>query len=104
LSFYLFIYFLKKIEQNELSPLLLLLLGRKFWGFPFFAGSCASGHKAVLNQRSDVAELCSQMVRKLGDVYDPNNKVGFLSIVFSTAWISSLWSPYVCVCLDRREG
>ena len=56
---------------NEFS----LLLGRKFWGFPFFAGNCASGHKAVLNQRSDVAELCSQMIRKLRDVYDPNKKV-----------------------------
>ncbi|GJN15373.1 hypothetical protein PR202_gb02281 [Eleusine coracana subsp. coracana] len=37
----------------------------QFWGFPFFAGSCASGHRAVLNQTSDVSELCSQMMQKL---------------------------------------
>lgn len=74
------VWALTHVVQHGDSILLLVLIpppssGRKFWGFPFFAGSCASGHKAVLNQRSDVAELCSQMVRKLRDVYDPNNKI-----------------------------
>jgi hypothetical protein len=40
----------------------------KLWGFPL---SCASAHKAVLNQTSDVSDLCSQMMLKLRDVYDP---------------------------------
>ncbi|XP_066363863.1 inactive protein kinase SELMODRAFT_444075-like [Miscanthus floridulus] len=73
------VWALTHVVQHGDSILLLVLIpprtsGRKFWGFPFFAGNCASGHKAVLNQRSDVAELCSQMIRKLRDVYDPNNK------------------------------
>lgn len=46
------------------------LSGRKFWGFPLFAGDCASGHKTMLDQKSDVSELCSQMMLKLHDVYD----------------------------------
>lgn len=46
------------------------LSGRKFWGFPLFAGDCASGHKNMLDQKSDVSELCSQMMLKLHDVYD----------------------------------
>ena len=44
--------------------------GRKFWGFPLFAGDCASGHKTMLDQKSDISELCSQMMLKLHDVYD----------------------------------
>ncbi|KAJ1284189.1 hypothetical protein BS78_03G186200 [Paspalum vaginatum] len=43
--------------------------GRKFWGFPLFAGDCASGHKSMLDQKYDVSELCSQMMKKL-EVYD----------------------------------
>lgn len=46
--------------------------GRKFWGFPLFAGDCASGHKTMLDQKSDISELCSQMMLKLHDVYDAN--------------------------------
>ncbi|KAF3324475.1 inactive protein kinase [Carex littledalei] len=52
--------------------------GRKFWGFPRFAGDCASGHRrsnsvtATLDQKSDISETCSQMVLQLHDVYDPN--------------------------------
>ncbi|XP_072968874.1 inactive protein kinase SELMODRAFT_444075-like isoform X2 [Typha angustifolia] len=51
--------------------------GRKLWGFPRFAGDCASGHRrsrsvTTLEQKSDITELCSQMMLQLHDVYDPN--------------------------------
>ncbi|CAN1218029.1 Inactive protein kinase SELMODRAFT_444075 [Linum perenne] len=51
--------------------------GRKFWGFPRFAGDCASGHKksqlgATSEQKSDITDSCSQMILQLHDVYDPN--------------------------------
>ncbi|XWS18873.1 hypothetical protein CRYUN_Cryun32bG0082300 [Craigia yunnanensis] len=50
--------------------------GRK-WGFPIFAGDCASGsHKSQLGssseQKSDITDSCSQMILHLHDVYDPN--------------------------------
>ncbi|KAG8067427.1 hypothetical protein GUJ93_ZPchr0005g15156 [Zizania palustris] len=45
---------------------------RKFWGFPLFAGDCASGHKNVLSQKSDVNELCAEMMLKLRNFYDPS--------------------------------
>ncbi|PNT70618.1 hypothetical protein BRADI_2g14530v3 [Brachypodium distachyon] len=69
---------LTHVVQRGDSILLLVLMppppssGRKFWGFPLFAGDCASGHKAVSNQKSDVSELCAQMMLKLRDVYDPS--------------------------------
>ncbi|KAK3161217.1 hypothetical protein QOZ80_1BG0074020 [Eleusine coracana subsp. coracana] len=46
--------------------------GRKFWGFPFFSGDCASGHKSMVDQKSDISELCSLMMEKLGAAYDVN--------------------------------
>ncbi|CAL1360741.1 unnamed protein product [Linum trigynum] len=52
--------------------------GRKLWGFPRFAGDCASGHKkshhpgATSEQRGDITDSCSQMILQLHDVYDPN--------------------------------
>jgi len=81
------VWALTHVVQHGDSILLLVVIpppssGRKFWGFPFFAGDCASGHKAVLNQKSDVSELCSQMMLKLHEVYDPNKinvKVRILS-------------------------
>lgn len=54
------------------APLFPSISGRKFWGFPLFAGDCASGHKTMLDQKSDISELCSQMMLKLHDVYDAN--------------------------------
>ncbi|KAL6618675.1 hypothetical protein ACP70R_033814 [Stipagrostis hirtigluma subsp. patula] len=71
------VWALTHVVQHGDSILLLVIIppqstGRKFWGFPLFAGDCASGHKAVLNQKSDVSELCSQMMQKLRDVYDPS--------------------------------
>lgn len=51
--------------------------GRKLWGFPRFAGDCASGHRrslagTTMEIRSDIADTCSQMMLQLQDVYDPN--------------------------------
>ncbi|XP_022148160.1 inactive protein kinase SELMODRAFT_444075-like [Momordica charantia] len=51
--------------------------GRKFWGFPRFAGDCASGHKKAHSgtsseQKCDITDSCSQMILQLHDVYDPN--------------------------------
>ncbi|KAK9101219.1 hypothetical protein Scep_024649 [Stephania cephalantha] len=51
--------------------------GRKLWGFPIFAGDCASGHRKPpsannLEQKSDITDSCSQMMLQLHDVYDPN--------------------------------
>nr|CAB3464278.1 unnamed protein product [Digitaria exilis] len=71
------VWALTHVVQHGDSILLLVVIpppssGRKFWGFPLFARDCASGHKAVLNQMSDVDELCSQMMLNLRDVYDPN--------------------------------
>jgi hypothetical protein len=47
------------------------LSGKRPWGFPFFAGGCATGHAAAPVQRSDVSELCTQMMLRLRDLYDP---------------------------------
>lgn len=51
--------------------------GRKLWGFPRFAGDCASGHRKSLTgtiseQKFDLSDSCSQMMLLLHDVYDPN--------------------------------
>ncbi|KAA8541699.1 hypothetical protein F0562_022851 [Nyssa sinensis] len=51
--------------------------GRKLWGFPIFAGDCASGHRKSYSgtnseQKSDITDTCSQMILQLHDVYDPN--------------------------------
>ncbi|XP_077217245.1 inactive protein kinase SELMODRAFT_444075-like [Tasmannia lanceolata] len=50
--------------------------GRK-WGFPRFAGDCASGHRrshsgSISEQKGDITDSCSQMMLQLHDVYDPN--------------------------------
>ncbi|KAM0871724.1 hypothetical protein ACQ4PT_039208 [Festuca glaucescens] len=46
--------------------------GKRPWGFPFFAGGCATGQGAAPVQRSDVSELCTQMMLRLRDLYDPS--------------------------------
>ncbi|KAK1312926.1 hypothetical protein QJS10_CPA07g00947 [Acorus calamus] len=51
--------------------------GRKLWGFPIFAGDCASGHRrshlgTTLEQKSDISDSCSQLMLQLHEVYDPN--------------------------------
>ncbi|KAI4355526.1 hypothetical protein L6164_004289 [Bauhinia variegata] len=51
--------------------------GRRLWGFPRFAGDCASGHKksnsgTSSEQKFDITDTCSQMILQLHDVYDPN--------------------------------
>ncbi|KAF7843467.1 inactive protein kinase [Senna tora] len=51
--------------------------GRRLWVFPRFAGDCASGNKkssgTCSDQKCDITDSCSQMIRQLHDVYDPNN-------------------------------
>ncbi|KAL5057031.1 hypothetical protein RYX36_028635 [Vicia faba] len=55
-----------------------LVIGRKLWGFPRFAGDCANGHKksatagASSENKNDITDSCSQMILQLHDVYDPN--------------------------------
>ncbi|TVU34450.1 hypothetical protein EJB05_16283, partial [Eragrostis curvula] len=71
------VWALTHVVQPGGSILLLVVLpahssGRKFWGFPLFAGDCASGHKSMVDQKSDIPELCSQMMEKLRDAYDVN--------------------------------
>lgn len=51
--------------------------GKKLWGFPRFAGDCASGQRrshvgSSSEQKSDITDYCSQMILQLHDVYDPN--------------------------------
>ncbi|KAG9153684.1 hypothetical protein Leryth_025854, partial [Lithospermum erythrorhizon] len=51
--------------------------GRKLWGFPRFAGDCASGLRksnmgSSSEQKFDISNTCSQMFLQLQDVYDPN--------------------------------
>lgn len=53
------------------------MLGKKFWGFPRFAGDCASGHRksqlgTSSEQKFEITDSCSQMILQLHDVYDPN--------------------------------
>ncbi|VFQ87970.1 unnamed protein product [Cuscuta campestris] len=50
--------------------------GRK-WGFPRFAGDCASGHRkshsgANSEEKSHISDSFSQMILQLHNVYDPN--------------------------------
>ncbi|KAL8122793.1 hypothetical protein AgCh_010970 [Apium graveolens] len=50
--------------------------GRK-WGFPRFAGDCASGQRrshfgTSSEQKIDITDSCSQMILQLHDVYDPD--------------------------------
>ncbi|WVZ69815.1 hypothetical protein U9M48_018544 [Paspalum notatum var. saurae] len=68
------VWALTHVVQPGGSIILLVVIpahssGRKFWGFPLFAGDCASGHKSMLDQKYDISELCSQMMKKL-EVYD----------------------------------
>ncbi|CAI9114295.1 OLC1v1014985C3 [Oldenlandia corymbosa var. corymbosa] len=51
--------------------------GKKLWGFPRFAGDCASGQRkshsgTSSEQKTDITDSCSQMILQLHDVYDPN--------------------------------
>ncbi|KAL6615519.1 hypothetical protein ACP70R_037789 [Stipagrostis hirtigluma subsp. patula] len=69
------VWALTHVVQPGGSIILLVVIpahssGRKFWGFPLFAGDCASGHKTMLDQKSDISELCDQMMAKLNVLYD----------------------------------
>ncbi|XP_075489811.1 inactive protein kinase SELMODRAFT_444075-like [Primulina tabacum] len=64
--------------------------GRKFWGFPIFAGDCASGNwrfhsGTTAEQKSDITDYCSQMILQLHHVYDPNKINMKIRIVSGTA-------------------
>ncbi|OEL30414.1 Proline-rich receptor-like protein kinase PERK9 [Dichanthelium oligosanthes] len=68
------VWALTHVVQPGGSIILLVVIpahtsGRKFWGFPLFAGDCASGHKSMLDQKYDISEQCALMMKKL-DVYD----------------------------------
>ncbi|KAL8056095.1 hypothetical protein ABFX02_04G097700 [Erythranthe guttata] len=63
--------------------------GRKFWGFPRFAGDCASGHRrsqsgTSADQKFDITDYCSQMILQLHEVYDPNKINVKIKIVSGT--------------------
>ncbi|XP_049396629.1 inactive protein kinase SELMODRAFT_444075 [Solanum stenotomum] len=63
--------------------------GRKLWGFPRFAGDCASGHWKLHSgnsseHKSDITDYCSQMILQLHDVYDPNKINVKIKIVSGT--------------------
>uniref|UniRef100_I1QPV4 Uncharacterized protein n=1 Tax=Oryza glaberrima TaxID=4538 RepID=I1QPV4_ORYGL len=78
------------VQHGDTILLLAVMLlphrsGKKFWEFPLFAGGCASGHRSVLIQNSDVAYLCNQMMLKLRDFYDPSKvQKGALLCFFSS--------------------
>ncbi|KAG8051423.1 hypothetical protein GUJ93_ZPchr0001g31293 [Zizania palustris] len=82
------VWALTHVVQPGGSILLLVVIpahssGRKFWGFPLFAGDCASGHKTMLDQKSEVSDLCSQMMQKLNnDIYD-KNKINVKTMIVS---------------------
>lgn len=75
--------------------------GRKLWGFPRFAGDCASGHRrsqsgTSLEQKSDIADTCSQMILQLQDVYDPNKINVKIKVVTG--------SPSGAVAAEAKKG
>ncbi|GMN37018.1 hypothetical protein TIFTF001_006467 [Ficus carica] len=63
--------------------------GRKLWGFPRFAGDCASGSRksqsgTTSEQKYDITDSCSQMILQLHDVYDPNKINVKIKIVYGS--------------------
>ncbi|KAL3840823.1 hypothetical protein ACJIZ3_025414 [Penstemon smallii] len=63
--------------------------GRKLWGFPRFAGDCASGNSrsysgTIAEQKSEISDSCSQMILQLHDVYNPNKINVKIKIVSGT--------------------
>ncbi|KAM7255585.1 hypothetical protein ACFE04_008483 [Oxalis oulophora] len=75
--------------------------GRKFWGFPRFAGDCASGHRksqagASADQKIDITDSCSHMILQLHNVYDPNKVNVRIKIVSG--------SPCGAVALEAKKA
>lgn len=68
------------VQPGDCITLLVIISSHtsgKKWGFPRFAGDCASGHRrsnsgTTAEQKSDITDYCSQMILQLQDVYDPN--------------------------------
>ncbi|XP_006655651.1 inactive protein kinase SELMODRAFT_444075-like [Oryza brachyantha] len=80
------VWALTHVVQHGDTILLLAVMpphnsGKKFWGFPLFAGGCASGHRSVLTQNSDVADLCNQLMLKLRNFYDPNKIITKIKVI-----------------------
>lgn len=86
--------------------------GRKLWGFPRFAGDCASSHRkshsgTALEQKSDISNSCSQMMLQLHDVYD-SDKVSYswhlLLIFLNLVDILSTWPLQISVKIKIVAG
>ncbi|XP_022723896.1 inactive protein kinase SELMODRAFT_444075-like isoform X2 [Durio zibethinus] len=74
--------------------------GRK-WGFPRFAGDCATGSRkspsgSSSEQKSDITNSCSRMILQLQDVYDPNKINVKIKIVSG--------SPYGAVAAEAKQA
>ncbi|KAG8077250.1 hypothetical protein GUJ93_ZPchr0007g6262 [Zizania palustris] len=82
------VWALTHVVQPGGSILLLVVIpahssGRKLWGFPLFAGDCASGQKTMFDQKSDVSDLCCQMMQKLNNDICDKNKINVKTKVVS---------------------
>ena len=84
-------------------------VGRKLWGFPRFAGDCASSHKKCqatksVEQKIEITDSCSQMILQLHDVYDPNKVSNLLSRMADPGRCDFHWLVYSCYvdkCKDK---
>jgi hypothetical protein len=76
--------------------------GSKFWGFPLFAGNCASGHKSVLDEKCDLSELCSQLRRKL-DEYDIDKINVRYKLVFGSPGDAQAQASWVVLDKDLKH-
>ncbi|KAG6523106.1 hypothetical protein ZIOFF_012959 [Zingiber officinale] len=95
--------------------------GRKLWGFPKFAGDCASGYGksqpgTPSEQKSDITDSCSQMMLQLRDIYDSNKIIVKIKIVSGSPcgavaaeskrvqanWVVQLKNEEKC-CIDELQ-
>ncbi|KAK9274859.1 hypothetical protein L1049_022113 [Liquidambar formosana] len=69
------------VQPGDCIKLLVVTLshssGRKLWGFSRFTTDCTNGHRwshsgTSSDQKDDIIYLCSQTMRQLHDIYDPN--------------------------------
>jgi hypothetical protein len=74
--------------------------GRKFWGFPLFAGDCASGHKSMLDQKYDISEQCDQMMKKL-DAYHKDKVWSWSYCLFRC--LNNLSCLIIAISVDKCE-
>ncbi|ESR64672.1 hypothetical protein CICLE_v10007650mg [Citrus x clementina] len=74
---------------------------KKIWGFSRFTNDCATGHKSSLSgtssdQKDDIVDSCSQMMRQLQEVYDPEKIKVRVKIVSG--------SPYGVVAVEAKKA